>query len=347
MAVYNFNPLTDPRWEAFLARHPRASIFHSTGWLRALQRTYGYEPVVLTNSAPTQDLSSAIVFCEVNSWLTGRRLVSLPFSDHCDLLVESAEVGEELMASAMREYRDRGCRYIEIRPRHVPMSYNAADFGPGTQFYFHHLKLESSIDEIHRGFHKDCVRRKIRRAEREGLAFEVGNSEELLRKTYRLLSLTRRRQQAPPQPLTWFRNLADCLGDRLQFRVALKADNPIAAIVTTYFNDSVVYKYGGSETRFNNAGGMVALFWNTIQEAKQRGMRELDLGRSDCDNPGLVTFKEHWGAERTLLTYQRHPAPEPKPASDNWAMRIAKQAFSRFPASVQATTGRLLYRHMG
>ena len=84
--VHHFNPLTDNRWGPFLSTHPKASVFHSSAWLTALRRTYRYEPIVFTHCAPAEDLTNAIVFCRVNSWLTGARLASLPFSDHCDIL---------------------------------------------------------------------------------------------------------------------------------------------------------------------------------------------------------------------------------------------------------------------
>jgi hypothetical protein len=48
MSVYEIDPLLDPRWPEFLQRNPRASIFHTVGWLDALKRTYGYEPVAYT-----------------------------------------------------------------------------------------------------------------------------------------------------------------------------------------------------------------------------------------------------------------------------------------------------------
>jgi hypothetical protein len=35
----SIDPLTDARWEVFLQRHPRASIFHTPRWLEALRRT--------------------------------------------------------------------------------------------------------------------------------------------------------------------------------------------------------------------------------------------------------------------------------------------------------------------
>ena len=70
-------------------RAPR--YFTRRGWLRALQKTYGYEPIAFTLSAPSEALKSALVFCIVRSWLTGKRLVSLPFSDHCEPLLEHPE----------------------------------------------------------------------------------------------------------------------------------------------------------------------------------------------------------------------------------------------------------------
>ena len=79
--VFVLDPLCDPRWSEFIERHPDASIFHSAGWLEALRRTYGYEPLVVTTSGRNEPLLNGIVLCRVRSWATGDRLVSLPFSD--------------------------------------------------------------------------------------------------------------------------------------------------------------------------------------------------------------------------------------------------------------------------
>ena len=46
---------------------------------------------------------------------------------------------------------------------------------------------------------------------------------------------------------------------------------------------------------------MALPFGDTIQEAKDKGLNELDMGRSDRDNFGLMSFKEHWGAIGTQL----------------------------------------------
>ncbi|MCA1563304.1 MAG: GNAT family N-acetyltransferase [Acidobacteria bacterium] len=346
MTVYQLNPLQDPRWAELVQRHPRASVFHSSGWLDALQRTYGYTPVVFTTSAPGAELSNGVVFCEVRSWLTGRRLVSLPFSDHCDPLVEDTDQLATLCRYLEGEREKHGWRYIELRPRlSTPPEYG---FSAGEQFCFHLLDIRPDGNMLFRSFHQDSIQRKIRRAERESVAYEAGRSQELLRTFYRLLLLTRRRHQLPPQPLEWFCNLAACLGPAMTIRIASRSGQPIAGIVTLSHRDTMVYKYGASDAAFHRLGGMHLLFWKAIQEARARGCVALDLGRSDLDNEGLLTFKDRWGAARSAVTYWRNPAPDP--ASSPWRGYVtdrAKRVLRRAPDGFRVAAGRLLYKHVG
>src|SRR5437867_6137827 len=174
--AYRIDPLTDPRWAEFVERHPRASVFHTPGWLEALRRTYGYDPVAYTMTRPGACLTNGVVLCRVSSRITGRRLVSLPFSDHCEPLVDRPEDLESLLVSLKLESGKEGLRYIEIRPRTMaPLGMDK-----GRAFYLHSIDLNPALEEIFRRFHKDCTRRKIRRAEREGLTHEEGRSETIL-----------------------------------------------------------------------------------------------------------------------------------------------------------------------
>jgi lipid II:glycine glycyltransferase (peptidoglycan interpeptide bridge formation enzyme) len=348
--VHRLNPLEDGRWDRFVGKHPRASIFHTSAWLEALRRTYGYQPVAITTSAPDQDLEDAIVFCRVESWLTGRRLVSLPFSDHCEPLVEDPEALRVLVDSLKPESWQSKPKYIELRPM-TTLADLPATFGPGQSFCFHQVDLSPSLDKLFSSFHKDSTQRKIRRAEREGLIYEEGRSEQLLDAFYRLMVLTRRRHLVPPQPIEWFRNLIEYVGESLKIRVAFKDQTAVAAILTLRHSDTLVYKYGCSDGQFSNLGGMHLLFWKSIQEAKNDGLRIFDLGRSDMDNEGLITFKNRWGATASELTYARTPVSgnsgAAKNASSGWKERLTKQAFTRVPDSILHSVGNILYKHVG
>src|SRR5712692_6265032 len=174
MPVYALDPLEDPRWREFLERHPNASIFHSRGWLEALRRAYGYEPIAYTTSPPGAELANGMVFCRIDSWLTGRRLVSLPFSDHSDPLVNGEEELPYLLEFLNRLLRKENWKYVEFRPLHGPVGHSAG-FARNGVFYFHRIDLHPPLDVLFRSFHKNCAQRKIRRAEREALTYEAGS----------------------------------------------------------------------------------------------------------------------------------------------------------------------------
>jgi lipid II:glycine glycyltransferase (peptidoglycan interpeptide bridge formation enzyme) len=344
-SVYEVNPVCDPRWKAFVESHPQASVFHSTNWLKALQSTYGYEPSVVTTSSPGARLTNGLVFCSVKSWLTGRRLVSLPFSDHCEPLVNNSVELDDLLLHTKRYVEAGKWKYIEIRPIACQLGPQTG-FGGSITYSFHRLQLRKSTEELFRSFHQDCVQRKIRRAEREKLQYEEGNSEILLRRFYDLLVVTRRRQHLPPQPLSWFRALIAEFGDNLKIRVASKDDLPIASILTITHKQSMVYKYGCSDARFHKFGGMALLFWNAIQEANHKGLNEFEMGRSDVANHGLIAFKEHWGAVGSELNYWRYPSAEGM-TLNNPSSAMLRQFVRVVPDPILKVTGELFYRHIG
>ena len=89
------------------------------------------------------------------------------------------------------------------------------------------------------------------------------------------------------------------------------------------------------------------LFWQTIKEAKEAGLEELDLGRSDLENQGLITFKERWSAVSSTLTTWRAPAKSVSLFFEHLKVRLAKEVCARLPNSILTLVGRLLYRHIG
>src|SRR5262245_10331898 len=335
------DPLTDARWAALIDDHASASIFHTRGWLDALRRTYGYRPLAFTTAPPDQPLRDAIVFCDVRSWLTGRRLVSLPFSDHCDPLIET-----RLLAAACKaldDERRRGrWRYVELRPR-TPAMRRALPFDACGDYCFHILDLRPAEEKLFASFHRTATQQMIRRAERERLVCEEGHSEALLRAFHSLVALTRRRHRLPPQPFAWFQHLATTLGDAMTVRIASLGDSPIAGIVTLRHRQTMTFKYGASDARFHRLGGVQLLLWRAIQHAKALGCETMDFGRSDRAHTSLAVFKDRWGAVRSELAYWRSPPSRPRPV---WVMRSAEQALRLVPAPLLSTAGRLLYRHV-
>jgi hypothetical protein len=346
-----FDPLTDPRWEEFVRAHPRSSVFHSTAWLSALNRTYGYIPVGFTTAQPDERLNNGAVFCLIDTWLYGRRLVSLPFSDHCDFLADDEADLSALYSASEQLYWDDNLLYIEVRPQsefHVPTQLLKSE----EEYCFHQLDLTPNLDTLFRSFHKNSTQRKIRRAVLENVTTKEGRSTALLNDFYDLFLLTRKRHGLPPQPRQWFRNLIECFGDLLEIRVAYKADQAIASILTIRYKDTLTYKYGCSDLRFNKLGGTHLLFWSAIQDAKKKRLKLFDFGRSNIRSVGLITFKERWGAGRSQLHYltftsrERRAGVFPQHAAD-WGMKSARRMFAHAPKWVLAAFGSIFYKQIG
>jgi CelD/BcsL family acetyltransferase involved in cellulose biosynthesis len=341
---YVFNPLEDRRWNALIASSPHASIYHRREWLQALQETYGCEPRALTFDEPGYPLTHAFLFCEVRSWLTGDRLVSVPFSDHCDALATDPTVIDALLHAVSRVAGEGAWRYFEVRPMHYVPPFELG-FGTCGDYVLHRIDLARSERALFQSFHKSCVQRRIRKAEREGLSYEQGQSETLLREFYSLLVMTRKRLGLPPQPLSWFRSLVRNFGKDLQIRVVRTGRRPIASIMTLCHRSAMVYKYGCSDERFSNSGATTLLLWNAMREAQEVGMSEFDLGRSDWHQSGLINFKDRWGAEKTILTYWRYPAPRTAAVPVIFAPSLRKLARVSPKVALRAA-GKLLYRHI-
>jgi hypothetical protein len=349
MRLYEVDPTHDLRWTELVERHPKASVFHTVAWLETLRRTYGYEPVVFTTSSPTSELKNGLVFCRVNSWLTGRRLVSLSFSDHCEPLYDSAEDLNFLIRHLQTASKPQGWKYVELRPinGNFGQTGDGMEFRPATRYFLHRLRLRPDLNDLFRAFDRDSVQRRIQRAEQAGLVEKCGRSDDLLKKFYSLFVITRGRHRLPPIPFAWFQNLIQCQGKALEIRVAYKDEIPIAAILTLRFRDVLYYKYGCSDARFNKYGATPWLFWKAIAAGKSNGAMEFDMGRTEEHNAGLLAFKNHWVSQPEPLIYWRFPQKSSTDLADSWKLTLAKHMFSYMPHRILTIVGKLIYRHIG
>jgi len=346
MDIHIINPLIDSRWDDLVVRHARSSAFHQRGWCEALARTYGYQPFALTSAVADEPLKDGVVLCPVSSWLTGTRWVSLPFSDHCEPLLRDLSDWPRFVEWLCKQCDQQRLKYVEFRFLSEVQN-GVSGLSPSCWYCLHELDLRPGLDQIFQGFHKDCIQRRIRRAEKEELSYEVGHSEQLAREFYRLLLITRKRHRLLPQPRLWFCNLIECMGDKIQIRVARKDGVPIAALLTLRHRSSVIYKYGCSDHKFHNLGGMPFLFWRLIVESKESGAVNIDLGRSDLDQEGLLVFKDRLGAKRKSLTYYRYPRTGHREIAAMKGSIGIRQLFAVLPGVVSSAAGRILYRHVG
>jgi len=137
------------------------------------------------------------------------------------------------------------------------------------------------------------------------------------------------------------------MGENIDIRLARKNGTPIAAILSLRHRSYTVYKYGCSDAKLHNLGGMPFLFWRLIEESKVSGMEKIDFGRSDVDQEGLIVFKDRLGTRKKLAAYYRYTNAigrrEPVPWESIWLRKL----FSSLPDALMSAAGRIMYKHMG
>jgi Acetyltransferase (GNAT) domain len=298
------DPNADGSWDSQVSLFPAVSLFHQSGWAAVLRDSYGHRPAYLAlRGAKRGRFVAALPVMEVSSWLTGRRGVSLPFSDSCPLLSSDHSADSRLLAETIKFGIERGWRYLEFRGGNPPMPSAA----PSLSFREHILALNE--DEA-RQFSQlsESTRRLIRRARNEGL--HVGFSRELdaLRQFYGLQCKTRRRHGIPPQPWRFFANVHRHVLSRNQGFVALATQHgkPVAGAVFLYAGSTAIYKFAASERGQGAVGASHFLMWEAIRWLIQHGFSSLHLGRSSLAQEGLRRFKLAWGSRERHLHYFRY-----------------------------------------
>ncbi len=280
---------------------------------------------------------------DVRSPMTGRRGVSLPFSDSVPLLSTPAHTVPHLIEDALDyERRRRKWRYVEIRSEPC-----LSGFGPSGRYFEHIVALDRGCDALYRNL-RQSTRRNVERARREALATAVSCDAAAVEAYYRLHCRTRRRHGLPPQPLSFFRNLHASLikqGHGIVV-IASSGGTPVGGAVFLHFGDRAVYKYGASvlEERHLHPSNMV--MWEAISWYSFHGYSSLSLGRTACHNAGLLQYKDGWGAERREIHYARSPARRNGfDESEGRNPRLAAIA-RRMPLLALRMVGRIAYRHL-
>ena len=281
--------------------YPEASVFHSGGWLRVLQRTYGYELFYLLDETDP-DLPCALPIVEVRSRLTGVRGVSLPFTDLCSPLGTASPALGPIVHSLLAFGRSRGWTHFELRGG-VSLHPLAA---PSITYTANRLDLRPGPTRLRESFAKSA-QRALAKAEAHGVRVEIAASDEALQTYCQLHALTRRRQGAPPQPPDFFHYLYEEFVAQEQGFVVLgyAAATPIAAAVFLHHGKAAVYKFGASDVSHQQMRGEFAVMAHALTHLADRGFHELHLGRSSAGQDGMRRFKMLWGGVEEPLHYYR------------------------------------------
>ena len=362
MLLEIIDPTQYPGWDELLLSTPGSSFFHSSAWARVLAESYGYKPFYFSEPGDGR-FRILIPVMEVDSLLTGKRGVSLPFTDYCQPLMDEDLSFHDLFNQIVEFGRKRGWKYIEMRggekylnpspstpvPRPPSLATDPSSLVSFCTYLGHTLDLTVGEEKLFSGF-RDSTRRNIKKAAAQGVKVSISNDLEGIREFYRLNRMTRKTHGLPPQPLSFFLKVyAYVIFKGLGFvALASHEGGNIAGAVFFHFGDRGVYKYGASNRKYQELRANNLVMWEGIRRIRQNGFKSLCFGRTEEDNQGLIQFKSGWGTKEQEIRYHRYDLE--KGAFVSGSSKITgfhNEILKRMPVSILTPIGNLLYKHAG
>ena len=345
----NSNPveflhIDDPQWANYLQKKGSATIFHHPVWSRLLARVYKYRPFVAVLKNADGVISAGIPFMEVNSPITGRKWVSLPFSDYCYPVFDNGVELNELIKGVVLFSRSNGISLVEIRDdiQESPILYG------NSSHVIHKAVLESDFEKVSGRIH-EMHRRNINVARKNNVHIVFGNTHQHMLEFYTLHMRTRRSQGVPVQPIGFFKNIKTMILDQgLGFLLlAYKNDQCIGGAVFLHWHKTLTYKFGASDPAGLNFRPNNLIMWTAMKWGCEHGFLCFDFGRTDMDNTGLRTFKSRWGAEEKPIYYFSTKPPKGKKVSPGTLEKIVHTVIKNSPLWICRLSGELFYRYFG
>lgn len=344
MSIQIINPLERPGWDDLLLSCPGYSFFHCAAWARSLHETYYYTPSYFTILNNGQ-LRALIPVMEVNSFFTGKRGVSLPFTDYCDFIVNDEKDFRLVWDYAVEYGREKGWKYLDLRNGQNLLGYSPKRL----TFIRHNLDLSENENDLFSAF-RGSTRRNIKKAIREKVDAQISHSLDSLREFYKLNLMTRKKHGLPPQPFSFFEKLYQYIISRNHGFVVLASFNGenIAGAVYFHFGNKAVFKYGASDEKYRHLRPNNLVMWEAIRWYSQNGFKSLCLGRTEPENRGLIRFKSGWGAKEEQINYYRYDFEKDAFISEmSKPRRMPNRILRNMPISLLKGIGEVLYRHAG
>ena len=341
-SVDRVDPRTHPLWRE-LASGPAGSLFTSPPWITAVSDTYDFTPsgrVLIDDSGRPR---AGFAWAEVDD-LRGLRRLALPFSDRADPMAAHMAAWQDVSADALTGG--------------VPLTMRCLDTSPAVEYRrldctgeaaWHATPLTRPLDEL-RAMFRPQTRRNIATAERAGVEVVLSAEPEAVREYHRLhVELRKRKYRLLAQPWEFFDRIWKAFAptDAIRTALATVGGRPVAGALYLIWQDTVYYKFGASQAEYLPLRPNDAIHWHMIQWAHGRGLRMLDWGLSDLDQPGLCRYKRGWASvEGRIRTLNAGGPPLGRRADVEKTLAAMTDLFTdpSVPHAVSERAGAALYR---
>ncbi|MER5387536.1 GNAT family N-acetyltransferase [Saccharopolyspora sp. NPDC002686] len=341
--ITTVDPRKDELWRT-LATGEHGDLFTSPPWIDAVCSTYGFTPAARIALDADGTPRGGLAWVPVSD-LRGDRLCSLPFSDWADPVAPDTATWNALVDGLIEPGTS-----LTLRCLHAAEPVADPRLRITGETVQHTTRIDAPIEDIHRRIDQ-AARRNIAKAERGGIRVEAISGIRGVQQFHQLqVGLRKRKYRMLAQPVEFFENIwdrfsADC---SVVTMLARHAEDTVAGVVFLAWNGILHCKFAASRPDYLAMRPNDAVYWAGIRWAAERGMRAVDWGASDVDQPGLIRFKSKYATdEKRIVALKSAGEPSPAQAEAGRVLGDITRLFTdeSVPDRITDEAGALLYRY--
>jgi len=330
-------------WDQYVEQHKGHSPYHLFAWLAAIEAAYSHDVYYLVAKQDV-NIVGILPLVSIRIPFKGGALCSLPFCDVGGCLADNQEEQIELEKKETELKGQLTSKSIEYRER--------AEISDETQLEGRKvsmlLPLPETSDELFSGF-KSKLRSQIRKADKNGLTYELGTNQQFIDEFYAVFSENMLRLGSPVHSKKWIETICEHYKEQCIIAVVKLDGVPVGAGIVLFSDDKACIPWASTRAEYNRLSPNMMLYWALLKLVTDKGCKEFDFGRSTF-NEGTFRFKQQWGAKPTLLEWRDdNVLPDSKTSvvqSTSPLKSLVENIWKKLPLAVANTLGPKLRRYI-
>jgi FemAB-related protein (PEP-CTERM system-associated) len=307
-------------------------------WMDFIHQIYGH-PVHRYVALDGDKAVGVLSLLEVKHPVFGHYLATAPFGSYGGFAYETNEARNLLLDEAQRLAKEINAEYVSLRFDNTA-SPPPKGWVEHPVYFTYLIPLPATSNDLMKRFSSDH-RNHIRKSLKKGFSIRFGHLD-LLNDAYEALAHSMHELGSPYHAKRYLRQMAESLGDTLQFAVTNDAQGRITGGGVFIYQSKTIFNLHANVLRYarsSYAGEF--LYWSVIEHAIQKGCTTFDLGRSLVGS-GNDVFKSKWAPEKKPLAYWFWLAPGqalPSLNQKNPKFQFAIAVWKRLPGFIVRALG--------
>lgn len=329
-------------WDAYVATHPESTFFHQYHWLTLVRQTYGGVPHYLSAHRDGK-VVGLLPLMQRHMIGAGRVFVGVPFADEGGLLADDEAAGDALLQNAQALASEARAGYLELRQKRPLGLAGECDLSRVVLARPLPSTSEMLWDELSKN-----MRKKVKRAARDGLTTTLG-SPESVGVFHRIYAENMRDLGSPMHGLAFFQALFEHFPQQVLTLLVQTQEGEVAgASVAVQFREELTVLCAHSLRRHYHLFPNNQLYWSLLEAGIERGCRYANFGRSPRGT-GIYEFKLLWGMEERQMYYEHLPIchqPSVRERRDSSAYRAFSGLWRHTPLPIATALGPRLFARL-